>query len=597
MSLRNTQKPLRELLSGREVAATIVATPAGMQPSSVITATYTAHDGETVIVSNKAGNLGALSPTDGTSLQPVDGLAFITHDHLLKVGECANCSSDLYADNATADTMQEHAHSGACVMCGSPVSYTNSGELAQIATSVEREEPAKVEVANHFDFSALSTVDPNTVEENDMSNDQARAVLRAAIASAIGGVLEKASDDDTVAVVPSEEDESDFAESDEDGDADLEVMDMDESDEESEEESEDDDSEEEASVATDNVDNAPVAKKTAVEQPAEVITADENTDAVVETPAVETPAEVASEEAPAAEVITTEDAPAAVEETAEAAETVETPVEVTTEAPADEVATIDDAATDNATIEYVATTPAELSPDAEFVSVSETAYYLVQNDAPVAVLRKENASAGAQSLWNKPVELRNAYRASLSGDRTVALAQLGGKILTHSTNVAAVVAERIATRETAAVTEFAAERASQVARFRQCLEVAALGINKGMFGGKFTNPVAAELANVLNVNGVREPQAIVRASMIQSMPSLLELVLEKAMELNEQSEDSLAATANLVGTAEFVAPLAIVPTAETAAPAVITPVVEVAAPVTKPTSSIAAMLTSKLSAR
>jgi hypothetical protein len=594
VSLRNTQKPLGSMLSSKETASVFVAVPAGTQPSSVITATYDA-GGAAPIASNKTGSINPLSPIDGASTQPVeletDRRESLLRDFLVMVGECANCSSDLYADETTAEALQEHAHSGACVMCGYGVSYVNTGQSARIATDCERSEMPKTEIANYFDFSDLSTVDPNKLEENDMSNKQARAALLANVASVMREINERAAskpeDDNDEQIVLASDDEDDFADEAEDSEE-LETLDMDESDpaeddeddseddSDSEDESEDEEAAETPAEASDD-DNTEAEMATDTNTAPEAVVAEvpvvESTDSVVTTP--ETAEEVTTEEQPAAavetpvaevtpEVVaeTAEEAPAA--ETTEEPATVETP-EVTTAETAEEIVS------DEAPIEYVATTPALLSPDAELVPVGETAYYVVQDNSPVAVLRKENASAGAQSLWGKPTEIRNSYRAAMSGDnRETALAQLGGSILRHSTTVSKVIAERVADRETAAATEIAAEREAITARYTQSLETAALGIVKGLFGANYANPVAAELATVLANNGVREPEAIVRASMIKSMPSLVELTLKKAAELAEASEDVRETQADLVGKAEFIAPVAAtldtIPAAAAAAP-------------------------------
>ena len=79
--------------------------------------------------------------------------------------------------------------------------------------------------------------------------------------------------------------------------------------------------------------------------------------------------------------------------------------------------------------------------------------------------------------------------------------------------------------------------------------------------------------------------------MIESMPQLLELVIEKAMELSNDSEEALTATATLVGNADF---QAVVETPAVVAP--VAPVVEIAA--VKPKSKVnVSLLTSGLGRR
>jgi len=545
VSLRNTQKPLAGLLASRELATVIVAVPAGELPASVITATYDAGLMQP-LSSNKAGNLGALSPIDGSSLNPADADAsaveYVTREFLIKLGECAHCNSDLYADNATANAMQEYAFSGACVMCGNSVSYFNTGELAHINTKVG--DGISTETANHFDFTELLTVDPNKLEENDMSNKQARAALRASVADTLRTCITAASDEDeTVAVEP--EDDEDFAEESED-DSQLEVMDMDESD--PADEDDDSDGDDDENVTDDE--EAATNTKDALTDSEGGTNEEKASDMTIQTdPASE--AAPTGETAPVVENVANVEAPAS-----EIAE------EVTEEAPADTVETpatvlaSDEVSTDTV-IEYVATTPANISPDAELVAVSETAIYIVQDAAPVAVLNKEHASAGAQTLWHKPVELRNAFRAGMTIDKETALANFGGKVLSHKTTVAGVIAERITREEQAAASEIAADRLNLQTRFSNCLEIAALGMVKGMFGADYANPIAAELADVLEVNGVREPKAIITASMIQSAPKFVEMLLEKASSLMGESDDSLSAKATMIGTSDFIAPVVV----------------------------------------
>lgn len=558
MSLRNTQKPLKELLNSRDKPALIVAVPAGMQPFSVITATYDVGLAQP-FVSNKAGNIGALSPILDTSQQPTEiepsSVELLTREFLTRVGECANCSSDLYADSELAEEMQGHVHSGACVICGSPVSYANTGELAHIATGVKRTGLSGIEIANYFDFTELNTVDPNTVEENDMSTKQARAALRARVASVIQSMNEMASEDETVEMLP--EDDDDFAS--ESDDEELDTMDMDESDPSDEDDSEDEDeevTEEEAADTNASAEAPAVDENTNDEEasdmnvqtdpkPESVEATEENTpkeEATEETVTAETPL-TDSEEANEANPEESADALVSEEATEQESETEETTIE--------EVATVED----TATIEYVATTPDQISPDAELVPVSETAYYVVQDEAPVAILRKENASAGAQSMWSKSAEFRKAFAASLSGNRETALASFGGKILSHSTNVGKVIADRIAQSEQASQAEIAAERTNVANKHRQCLEIAAMGVIKGMFGNARANPIASELAGVLEVNGLRDPKMIITASMIQSAPKFLTTIFEVAEELMAKSDDALTAQAEMVGNSEFLAPV------------------------------------------
>jgi hypothetical protein len=599
VSLRNTQKPLGSLLSLKETASVIVAIPAGTEPSSVITASYDAGL-KAPLVSNKVGTIGALSPVDGSDLEP-NNVGLPSVDSLIKVSECANCSSDLYCDSVTANAMTDE-HSGACVLCGVPVNYVNSGVSIVTTIDTKTKEQARAELANFFDFSELNTVDPNTLEENDMSNMQARRALLANVALAMRTISETEGEVTTVTAS-----DDDFASEDEDeSDDSLEVMDMDESepsddedesdeDEDSEDDGDDEDesSEEEAAEVT-NTDAPAESVEEQKEGASEMSTpAESQTDnTAVDTNVAEA---VVAEEAPAAEVTTpAEEAPAAEAETAE--ELAEEAPEVTEDAPVAENAPADTVvASDDTVIEYVATTPAELSPDAEIVQVSETAYYVIQNDAPVAVLRKEQASAGAQALWGKPVEIRNTYRAAMGGNnRETALAQLGGSILRHSTTVAAVIAERVATQETAVANEIAAERATYSDTFKQSMEIAAMGIIKGMFGKDFANPVAAELAEVLDSNGVRQPAAIVQASMILSMPTLIERMFVKASELAEASEEVRKAQADLVGNSDFINPVPAVSAAPAAEPAITpTPETAAAAPKAKPTINVA-LLTANL---
>lgn len=563
MSLLSTQKPLRGLLASKETASTIVAIPAGTQPLSVITATYDTGV-ETPIVSNKAGILGALSPIDGASQQILTDVEVAVTDTLVKIGECADCSSDLYADSETANAMTDCSFTGACVMCGARTSFRSTGETAQIATSTySNANSAKSEIANYFDFSELNTVDPNKIEENDMSNKRAKEILRASVAEVLASInshVETAEDD--VEVLPSDDEANldDFAEESED---ELDAMDMAESDPAVDDEDVVEDVEvEEASAEADTNDSetTETADTTEVVQPTEVVEAD---------PVTETACD--SEEV----------AEGSVEDSEEIDGDVET---ANADDSSDEVA-------NDTTIEYQAATLEQLSPEADFVKVSETAYYLVQDSSPVARLNKEQASEGAQAIWNKPVELRNAYRAGLNGDRSLALASLGGSILTVNTKVANVVAERITKQETAAAQMIEESRAALGTKLRQCLEIAALGTVKGMLGPNIRNDVADELAGVLAANGVREPGTIVTASMIESMPKFINTVLAKAFELANESSESLNAKAELIGNSQGV-PVVNITSAEAPKEEPKPAVVETAAVIEAPRYNFAAIANS-----
>lgn len=509
-----TRSSLYAALAGRETAVTVVGISSGHSPAQVVTASYDTPQGISV-VSNRAGTSGALSPFDGSSPSRSDTV--VTATVLVKVGECSSCSSDLFADSETAATIADQDHSGSCVLCGSNVAYRGTGEIASI--QVRQELADHDDAINVFDFDSLNLINPNNSEEIDMSANQARKALRASVANALKGIV--IASEEVVELTPPE---ADFAADSEDSDAPS-AMDMDEGngdvDETTSEEASAD-----APVTTAEAPNAEPAA--AVMEAAEPVTIT----------ATEEPA--ATVEAPAPTVVETADA--------------------ITDSSADDEITDDPAYLDD----YEAIDDSELSSDADMVPVGDNAYYLVQDNAPVAVLAKEAASANVQAMWLKPVQMRAAFVAGLASDRAATMEAFGGSILRVKTSMNKAAAQILARAEVAAKNELATAQANLSTRYRTCTEIASLGIIKGVFGAKFENPLVAELAAVLKVNGVRQPLAIINAAMAAAMPKLQELVIEKANELLAESDEVLAAKSELVGTAGF---QEVVPTTATDAPA------------------------------
>lgn len=263
----------------------------------------------------------------------------------------------------------------------------------------------------------------------------------------------------------------------------------------------------------------------------EVIFNDDEADedeAVEEVTDIDPEPEEASEEQPQTEAIETvvEETPVAPEEASEAVQ------EVPAMAIADE----------NANLKLVTLTN-DNSEIAAFVG-----------EVHVGTLRKSRASETAAPLFSDGSKLVSAFKPVFNLNRnnqsSSELAAYGYAPVTFKVNVGDLFNKRLE-KETASVNEQAAAKVrSSVSDMARLIELAFVGINKGMFDCK--HDLATELASMLKRNGVKNPEREVRRVLAKSSHGYIKAGVEKATELSSKSDDYIRGIAETISKSEFV---------------------------------------------
>lgn len=213
-----------------------------------------------------------------------------------------------------------------------------------------------------------------------------------------------------------------------------------------------------------------------------------------------------------------------------------------------------DAAQNTTSVPFVAP---EIAPDAEFldmpmtdalpemvgedfeVSCDESTMVASVNGTPVATLKREQA-ANLEALWGKQSLVRSVKAAVAQEGRSAALAHFGFIPIVASFPLKKLVDERVAAAMEIAQATVTSAIENLREDYRQCLAIAAAGLQKDFFKGH-DHPLKAALFENLAAAGVRSPAAMVDkvfaghgAAYIENLLVLAEAQLAKPLEVRNE---------------------------------------------------------------
>lgn len=251
--------------------------------------------------------------------------------------------------------------------------------------------------------------------------------------------------------------------------------------------------------------------------------------------------------APASEDDDTEEKPAATDAPA-AAETTETeeapaPAPAAAEQPEDTVS-VDFKPADASNVEAASLV---LAQD------GQGDYWGFNDDVPALKFEEAAASDGAKAMWDSPAKFQTALVLAAKDDGLTeeVLANFGGRFISVALDVPRARAQKIE----AARLEIQNERNSEVASvaddYTQSLEIAMMGIDKGIFGSDMRNPVVATLVADLNALNVKGAESLVLSAFRKAGVDHLSMINTKAQEIAAMGVEARNAIGHTVETASY----------------------------------------------
>lgn len=173
---------------------------------------------------------------------------------------------------------------------------------------------------------------------------------------------------------------------------------------------------------------------------------------------------------------------------------------------------------------------------------------------PVGKLALADASETASFLYSDSKKLFLTFKdrflhAAKTGNYDE-LASLGFSPYTAKTKVSALVGKYIE-QETASVhSEIAAERGVGIERHKKVVNLAMVGILKGLYD-KSNNPLVKEVSSLLRQSGQQAPEQTARRALVNAAGEFAKAVFARADELAKESDSYLNGIADTVASADF----------------------------------------------
>lgn len=183
-------------------------------------------------------------------------------------------------------------------------------------------------------------------------------------------------------------------------------------------------------------------------------------------------------------------------------------------------------------------------------NVGETKWYAIANGAPVAVatmhsVGEEKAGMFTTDAFRKGTEMLMTQMGVAEG-----LMGMGFKAMTIRMPVKNIVQSHVATA-TASVQAEAEARVSSISEdVRAALATAAVGINKGFFS-QLTNPVKAEMYDVLSAAGVKNAEVLIDNAFATAADDYHRVLLAKAFDLMGKPVEARNEISQAVMTASY----------------------------------------------
>lgn len=183
-------------------------------------------------------------------------------------------------------------------------------------------------------------------------------------------------------------------------------------------------------------------------------------------------------------------------------------------------------------------------------NVGETKWYAIANGAPVAVatmhsVGEEKAGMFTTDAFRKGTEMLMTQMGVAEG-----LMGMGFKAMTIRMPVKNIVQSHVATA-TASVQAEAEARVNSISEdVRAALATAAVGINKGFFS-QLTNPVKAEMFDVLSAAGVKNAEVLIDNAFAAAADDYHRVLLAKAFDLMGKPVEARNEISQAVMTASY----------------------------------------------
>lgn len=183
---------------------------------------------------------------------------------------------------------------------------------------------------------------------------------------------------------------------------------------------------------------------------------------------------------------------------------------------------------------------------------SEIAAFI--GDTPVGSLRQDRASESASFLYQDPKKLfgtfKDRFKHVAKTGKFDELASLGFEPYVAKATVSEYV-NKFIEQETAAVREeIASERSTGIDRHKKVVNLAMVGIFKGLYD-KATNPLVKEISSLLRQAGHQSPEASVRRALVASAPEFAKVLFARADELAKEDDAYLNGITDTVASADF----------------------------------------------
>lgn len=171
----------------------------------------------------------------------------------------------------------------------------------------------------------------------------------------------------------------------------------------------------------------------------------------------------------------------------------------------------------------------------------------------VGTLRRTMASEKAAPLFDNGQKLVAAFKpvfnANRGNQKSGELANYGFSPVSFKIDVAKTFETKLADETAKVQAKADAEVATKIGNMTTLIELAFVGINKGMFEGK--NDLAGEIASLLGRNGVANPEKEARRILAKHSHNYVRSGVEKAKELSNHSPEYLRGITETISKSEF----------------------------------------------
>lgn len=178
-------------------------------------------------------------------------------------------------------------------------------------------------------------------------------------------------------------------------------------------------------------------------------------------------------------------------------------------------------------------------------------WYLIVDSKPIATLSSEDSSNSIKKIFNNKDALPQAFFSSIGDGLTQeVIANFGIKQIDVQVNVDNVVDQQIRDARNEVIANFETRVQELEDDFMQCLGIASVGINKGLFSTT-PNILRKEFNTELSRLNINKPERVVDRVLARIGDQYIASIIEKAQELREKSLEARNDLAEMVETATY----------------------------------------------